>query len=320
MFKHDLDPKALEKRMRAQLAISLQYLFDEFEDQVRLDPQKSEMVITRLKQGKVQPGVYARYYDLVFALTNEETRKVTKLANEIFELISEPVEFKIIPYAKKELGDDFERFPRLLFAEFSLDNPMSTPKATLHKQHREKLEQALNVIQLVDNAIYQEIKALLSCVVVSVHNSQLSTANAFGGVSSFMTWGATFINAGAYRTEHQAVEFFVHEITHCMLFGHSCQDALVLNSIDESYRSPLRSQLRPVDGIYHATLVCARIALFMQKWMKFGTDNSEHTQWLEARYESNKDSFLDGLSVLNEHAKLSKQGALFLSQAKAALI
>ncbi len=89
----------------------------------------------------------------------------------------------------------------------------------------------------------------------------------FEGVTSFMAWGATFMNGDMHMSERKTAHFLVHEVTHALLFGLSSDDPLVLNSPDESYPAPLRTDPRPMDGIYHATIVCARLAAFDRDWL-----------------------------------------------------
>ena len=47
-------------------------------------------------------------------------------------------------------------------------------------------------------------------------------------------------------------------------------EPLVQNAPDESYHSPLRADDRPMDGVFHATLVCARLADFNRAWLNSG--------------------------------------------------
>jgi HEXXH motif-containing protein len=134
-----------------------------------------------------------------------------------------------------------------------------------------------------------------------------------------MVWGATFINADAHRTTADMVHFLVHEITHGLLFGLSCGDPLVLNSPAESYPAPLRTDRRPMDGIYHATLVCARLAEFDRAWLDSGRMTRGTSDSVKRSADDSVERFRRGVSVIDEHGKLSERARMLLDRSRHAL-
>ena len=169
------------------------------------------------------------------------------------------------------------------------------------------LEEAIEIISQVDPVIHSEIKALLHRIYLATANKDPS-AKRFGGVTSFLAWGGSFINIDFYRTRWDAVQFLVHEITHGLLFGLSFDEPLVQNAPDESYRSPLRADDRPMDGVFHATLVCGRLADFNQAWLDSGLAKGADGESSRKAVADNLRSFRDGVEVINKHGKLSEQG------------
>lgn len=307
-----LEPAQLDSGMRAALADSLEYIFEETAGQLDLESQRCDRALQQIRTRKTDPGVFARYYDLVFAIGDRDFTRARRLIEEILERAGTVVDFDFIPYDEHVLGDDFQRFPRLVFAGYSRANPLGTPDQQTFESHAEKLKQAIAIIRHVDDRIAREVEALVSRIIVAVDHDGEPHARSFGGVTSFMTWGAIFINARHYASLFQVVEFLVHELTHCVLFSLGCREPLVLNDASERYPSPLRSDLRAMDGVYHATLVCARLVLFLQKWRQSATRHGELQSWLDARLDSNRLAFANGSAVIREHAKLSPgAGALF---------
>ena len=57
------------------------------------------------------------------------------------------------------------------------------------------------------------------------------------------------------------IDCLTHESAHAHLFSLSLGDSFVTNPDDELHLSPLRRDPRPLDGLFHATYVSARIAL-----------------------------------------------------------
>ena len=62
----------------------------------------------------------------------------------------------------------------------------------------------------------------------------------------------------------QYIPRLIHEYSHNLLFGIARNEPLVFNDPEERDESPLRQDLRPMDGIYHALFVSAREALAMR--------------------------------------------------------
>ena len=85
-----------------------------------------------------------------------------------------------------------------------------------------------------------------------------------GGASSFSLWGALALNSEAHPDWWQYIPRLIHEYSHNLLFGIARNEPLVFNDPEERYESPLRQDLRPMDGIYHALFVSAREALAMR--------------------------------------------------------
>lgn len=167
-----------------------------------------------------------------------------------------------------------------------------------------RLREARAIIAAVDPAIDREITGLASRIYVAVPNPQ--SPRPFAGVTSFMVWGATLVNCTAHQTVPLMAEFLVHEITHALLFGLAVADPLVLNSADEAYASPLRKDPRPMDGVFHATIVCARLVEFYRAWLASGVPVD--TAFASSRTADLAFRFDDGHRLVGEHGRLSPAG------------
>ena len=241
------DPRDIDAAVRLRLSRSLVYILQKARGRLDVDAARFEAALENIRSRQQDPGVFARYYALISALTSNRIGAANVLLQEIVVLTEGPVaSFTIVPYARQVLGPDYERFPRLIFAEYSQTNPMRSPSDLQTTASTRMLEEAIEIISQVDALIHAEIKALLSRIYLATANKDRS-AKRFGGVTSFLVWGASFINIDFYRTRWDAVQFLVHEITHGLLFGLSFDEPLVQNPPEESYRSPLRANDTP-DG------------------------------------------------------------------------
>jgi hypothetical protein len=307
LFGDTGDSRDIDATVRLRLASSLAHISQRAKGRLDIDAARFDAALEHIRARKQDPGVFARYYDLITALTSNQIVSANLLLDEIIERAAGPASyFEIVPYARQHLGPDYERFPRLLFAEYSQTNPMASPSDSQSAESTRMLEEAIAIVSQVDMGIHKEIKALL----VRIHLATASkdpSAKRFGGVTSLLTWGASFINIEFYKTRWDAVQFLVHEITHSLLFGLSFDEPLVQNAPDESYNSPLRSDPRPMDGVFHAALVCGRLADFNRAWLDSGLAEGTDRENSKKAVADNLRSFQDGVEVINKHGKLSEQ-------------
>ena len=228
-------PRDIDAVVRAQLADSLVHIVNKAGSYLEVDRGRLDAAVERIRVSKQDPGVFARYFDLIFAVNANQFANANTLFDELIERASQPVSFAIVPYTREQLGSDYDRFPELLFAEFSNVNPMASPSQSQSAASTQMLREAIAIISRVDPGIHDEIEAFLARIYLAIANKD-PLAKRFGGVTSLQVWGASFVNVESYKTRWDAVQFLVHEITHSLLFGLSCDQPLVQNSPDESYR------------------------------------------------------------------------------------
>ena len=84
-------------------------------------------------------------------------------------------------------------------------------------------------------------------------------------------------------------------------------DPLILNLPDELYKSPLRTDPRPMIGVFHATYVSAKIAqVFLNIY------NAIDDRELLHPLAENLDEAIRGILEIEKHAKLTENGQLLV--------
>jgi hypothetical protein len=306
------DVRKLDGAVRSRLAESLQHIAERAEPHLRVDAEAFARALDQIVARTQHPGVFSRYYDLISAVTGGQFVEANTLLDEIVELANCPTpHFEIVPYTTSCLGADYERFPRLIFAEFSDANPMAPPSEEQAAMAAQNLQEALEIISRVDPQIRREIDALFVKIYLAARNAD-PNAKGFGGVTSFFAWGASFMNIEHYSSRWDAVQYLVHEVTHGLLFGLSLDEPLVWNAPEESYESPLRQEPRPMDGIYHAALVCGQLANFNKAWGESGLVGKADLDLTRESAAKNARYFQDGRKVIDEHGQLSDLGRRLL--------
>jgi len=276
----------------------------------------AELLVRRIREERQSPALFARYLDLVGAIRGEAWSDVEPLLSQIAELTRGEASFAIAPFSREGIGKDYQRFPEILFTKDYGTQPMLEVSAAEFEKVRDHLVSGLDLVSRIDPQLRHEIKSLWVRIFVGGSNPDAG-GRAFAGVTSFLLWGATFLNTRYYDSFEKAVEFLVHESTHSLLFALSCEEPLVLNRLDERYQSPLRTDPRPMDGIFHATLVSARIACFMNAWLESG--GQQEATLLKRRRDASARAFNDGEHTILQHARLSDLAENLLEQAQEAV-
>ncbi len=184
----------------------------------------------------------------------------------------------------------------------------------------QQVQRALDELEQFSPVLYEELLVVTRDIVIAKpgHAKRMN----FGGVSSFAAWGAIGINHDAHRHWADYLRTMVHETAHLILFAAAREEPLVLNEASERKASPLRDDLRPVDGIFHAAFVSAREAMALDACMerldRLGASaDLQVRDHVENLLNDSVISFSDCCRQLDEHACLSPLGAKILQEARA---
>ena len=297
----------LDQHMRTSLADSLAYLFDVAGPNLALTDIDFSDVCANIRAHRVPPGLFGRYYDLVPAITAGWIEQARSLAREIAAMSTLKPEFSIAPLTDAVLGSDASRYARLLGGEQVESISFGPPGEADWAGFLPRAQEALQMIARFDPALAEEIGGLVVQLVGAVPSQQNTD---FGTASSFMLWGAVVANLRYQKKLPDVIGGLIHEAAHLLLFGLSIDGPIVLNPLAERYSSPLRKDPRPMDGIYHATFVTARLHYF------FSQVRTLQPEIFENAYEQTIDQYLDvlktgferGCETIARHGQLSERG------------
>src|SRR5690606_31521721 len=138
----------------------------------------------------------------------------------------------------------------------------------------------------------------------------------FDGGSCYMLWGALFLNVDLERSPVALLEVLAHESAHMLLYAFAADEPLVLNEDDERYPSPLRVDQRPMDGIYHATYVSARMHWAMGRLLDTDLLDPVGRQEAQAAHAADARNFAAGDTVVRAHGRLTATGEALMSEAR----
>lgn len=303
----------LESEIREQLASSLSHIAEQVEPVQEIDTALVDTVCAQIRSHRVDPAVFAGYQSVLDEVRQQRYSELPRIFARLNELSTEPATFRIQRFGVETLGDDAAFFSDIVFSEDFGKEPIRDPGLERYEATRKDLEEAFGLIGNVAPEAANEIQTLWSRIFVGEASSG-GNSRSFAGVTSFLLWGSSFINAAAHKTRIDCAEYLIHESTHALLFALSASEPLVLNKLSERYPSPLRRDPRPMDGIYHATLVCGRLIVFHRKVNASSLIRDTDHPIIEDKLRNLVQAFSDGVETVREFGNLSDPGASFLDQ------
>jgi len=174
--------------------------------------------------------------------------------------------------------------------------------------------EGLALLQAGAPELHGEITGLLSEMLFA--QAPVGSAMEFDGASHYQLWGLLLLNPSHHHTPLGIAEVLAHEAGHSLLFGLTIDEPLVLNDDDELFLSPLRPDPRPMDGIYHATFVSARMAWAMEALADSGLLTNMEQRHARSEAAKDRENFSRGWQTVVQHGRLSATGAQIMENAR----
>ncbi len=299
--------------MRRSLAGSLEYIFGAVADRLSVPADRASEAFDAIRSHRVLPGVFGRYYKLVLAVQGGDDQQASDVFTQLIDLARQVPVFRADLYSDHDLGSEKQVYGDLIDPDPGL-TPWLCPPAPAY-DFAQRVRESLELIAVADRALADELGGLV-VQVVGADPFRGAGARPFGSVSSFMLWGLLALNLARYRTAADLVQPLVHEAAHLLLFAHSIEGPLLTNPIEERYLSPLRPDPRPMDGVFHAVFVTARLHYLHRKLRQAVSETFQPIplQDLDERLTDMRRLYFAGLETVREHAKLTAAGRQILEE------
>jgi HEXXH motif-containing protein len=302
----------IDSMLRLRLAESFEYLggLTSFETNRRV---ALAGLVERLRAGPVSPWVFCLYSRLVAELSKGAQGNAESF-DAVAEAASLPAGQGVVKLRDSATRDSWwDHFQLLLDTDQSSPFRPIAPRAEEFSRCEAEIAASLELMRRIDCTWHDEVKSLLRSIVLgSPPNSD--PASVFDGASTFFLWGATLVNASVSRPPVSMVDLLVHESSHVLLFGLSSKGGLTRNDGKERYGSPIRSDRRPIDGIFHACFVTTRVHLAMKRLLESGSLRDNDSRLVIQHRQYNETAGRESLTVLARHAAPTKLGKAILAR------
>jgi len=297
---------AIHKRLRESLA----HIFEQCAGHVDIDQARAETLLQRTTIGeRLPPALFGHYFRLVEVIENGSLEHVQQAVDTLLTNASGPevLPMRIRPLNRQAFTAGEEADLRREFVSDSLhDEQICHLDDHGLASTLDQFDRALAILRAHAPLTYGEIDALV-CEFVPALGCAYEGME-FDGCSSLELWGTVLVNAKLPRTDLQLCEAITHESGHNALFAMAPVNFHVKNDPEALYKSPLRRDPRPVNGIYHATFVLARMCFAMQEIAASEAAGVAMREEARQLAKSSAGLFADGYEVLEKHAQYTPEG------------
>lgn len=301
----------LDQQMRERLADTLNYVFGELGEPLGIESGDAEKLIAEIRAHRQSFNVFGTYYEMVLAIEDEKVHLARQLAREMFA--QPPVDGTVIGTIDRRDPAVADRLRRLLLSDLDM---ATEPDSALFEATNERIRGAFDLLDRGFPEMAQEIRELLSEIVVAA-GPEDPKALTFDGASSYMLWGAMLLNGRGQTNLLDTAQALAHESGHNLLFGFCSSGSLVENADEELFSSPLRKDPRPMDGVFHATYVVARMHQTLSRLLDAGILDDDQRRAALTDLAAHRRNFDAGDQVVREGGRLTPLGAEVIESARA---
>lgn len=313
-------PRRMREEIRAKLHVSLHHLVFEVLGQ-RITPAISEGALHAMVlkgNGFPNAAVFALHASLLNAAQSDDLSDVPELFRILGRMTTRQTgvlaDFSITPMGEPHLHpDDIAVLQRAFADDVGLTTTLASPPAGEAERAGRLITESLAALDRAAPVWGEELRLYADQVYLAVARD--SDAYLFGGAAVFDAFGGVLLNPLGLRTHAATLMALVHESSHQQMFLFHLNDPVVLNDADAAYVSPLRAEPRPMEGIFHAMWVSARMVLAADTVMA----SANRPEWAEdlAEHRSRALAALrDCASTVAAHAELTELGAALFASAR----
>jgi len=306
--------------VRLKLMQSMQHIiFDVLGTEI--EPPISESHLRNLIMDGAQfpdAAVFALHGALLKAVLDHDMSKVPELFRILKDIgarvTNRPDNFRILSLSENSMHRDDVLLLKNVFADdVGLTTDLKGPSASNEEQAKKLVNGALNTLSETAKDWFDEMLLLTNQVYFAVAASKEEVD--FGGATVFDAFGSILVNPLGLHDLPTVLMTLIHESSHQQMFLFHLTDPVVLNDATAEFTSPLRRQPRPMEGIFHAMWVSARMVVAAQEVI----ESPQSPSWskdLRKHQASALAAFRDCEETVAEHAQLTKLGTELFQNAR----
>jgi len=313
---------SLRASVQERLAVSLEHLlFDVFAafNTGQISTQALKGTLDK-ECGFPSASVFALHGVLLKAALSQNVSKVPQAASALAGVLERSADrstaLQITPFGLPDLHNDDCWVLQDAFADdIGLTSDLRTPDESLVMGAQSLIFQAVDLLKAAAPDWYHEFILLADQLLLAESSSD---THWFVGAAVFDAFGAVLLNPAALTDLPSTVMALIHESSHQQMFLYHLDDPIVLNPAEEGYPSPLRKEPRPMEGIFHAMWVSARMALAANALLTHNAAAEWHQDLTQQKLQA-IGAFRDCEATVAAHGDLCEFGKTLFENARSAV-
>lgn len=312
---------ALRQSLNREFLSSFAHVLGACGEHFDVPERQVENLLSRIGSGSREtPFMFSLHFELLEAIQDDRLEDVQDLITRILNLPPAAPGILLTSLIPDEFPWDCDVVARYFAADDDSVFRFVAPAPDKIPKRWNQINATLELVRDAVPGLADEIEELVTTIILArgVPIEEVSEPTEAGeGASALRAFGAVLQNVKLANSVVDCANSLIHEEAHTVLFALSPMDGVVTNSHDERYTSPLRDDPRPLEGIYHATFVLARMVYGMEALQSSERLTPSERATAADILETNRSQFFDGLKTLRRHADFTKQGASALEAAEA---
>jgi acyl-coenzyme A thioesterase PaaI-like protein len=310
--------RSVQQAMSRRLGGSLRHILEAVREPASVPDGTAAGLIAALEAGApALPEAFAIHSDILGAVGDGDFGSVRALFVELGSrpflrerLLLRPLNAAALSAATRD------RYVRYAATDADVPLPLCAPRDDEVATFAGLVEEALAMLRRVAPELAEEFDAIVGEIVVATLDETAAT-DTYDAVSCFDVWGALFVNPRRHTTQLETIGVLVHEMTHALLFGYCLDEPLVLNPMSERFSSPVRTDARPMDGVFHGTYVIAMLDYLARKLLASGALSEGDREIVRAQIAQYERAFPAGIEVIRGKGRLTETGRRIIDGAEA---
>ena len=311
---------ALRESLNRDFASSFEHILGACAEHYEVPERQVVALLSRIRSGSREtPYIYALHFELIQAIQDNTSNDVQALITEILSL--GPADRSILVTSLSA-----EEFPwnADIVAGYFADEQDSLfnyvePRADGVPSRRRQVNAALDLLRQAVPGLAGELDELVTTVILArgvAAKDESELMAPFEGASALRAFGAIMLDGQPDQSVVDCAASLMHEAAHIALFALSPMEGVVTNTDDERHESPLRTDARPLEGVFHATFVLARMVYGMESLLSSGYLSPAERDVAIDIVTASRPLFFDGVETLRRHGKFTRAGAAALGAAE----
>ena len=311
---------ALRESLNRDFVLSFEHIFGACREHFEIPERQVEALVSRIRAGSREtPFMFSLHFKLLEAIRDDRLVDAQALIPRILTLAPAEPGILLTSFLPDEFPWDAEIVAGYFAAESDSAFRYAAPAADALRPRKAQVNAALDLIRHAAPGLAAELEEVVTTVILARRFSIEDGSEPdepFFGASALRAFGAIFSQAEPDHSVVHCATSLIHEEAHTALFALSPMEGVVTNSDSERHESPLRTDARPLEGVFHATFVLARMVCGMEALQSSGHLSPAERDVAADIVKASRPLFFDGLGTLRRHGKLTAAGEVALDAAE----